>query len=35
MVPTRRRVYRQREDGTVDRDDVPLVSIDVESVLFV
>jgi hypothetical protein len=33
MVPTRRRVYRRGEDGTVLRD-VELVTIDVESVLF-
>ncbi|MFF3562132.1 hypothetical protein ACFYXS_19030 [Streptomyces sp. NPDC002574] len=34
MVPTRRRVYRRGADGTVDRD-VELVTIDVESVLFI
>ncbi|MGY4921937.1 hypothetical protein [Streptomyces sp. 900105755] len=34
MVPTRRRVHRLREDGTVDRD-MELVTIDVESVLFI
>lgn len=34
MVPTRRRVYRLGEDGTVFRD-MELVTIDVESVLFV
>lgn len=34
MVPTRRRVFRRGQDGTVSRD-VELVTIDVESVLFV
>lgn len=34
MVPTRRRVYRLGRDGTVSRD-VELVTIDVESVVFV
>lgn len=34
MVPTRRRVFRLGEDGTVYRD-VELVTIDVESVLFI
>lgn len=34
MVPTRRRVYRRAEDGSVARD-VELVTIDVESVLFI
>lgn len=34
MIPTRRRVYRRGEGGTVSRD-VELVTIDVESVLFV
>ncbi|MFJ8009933.1 hypothetical protein [Streptomyces fagopyri] len=34
MVPTRRRVFRRAEDGTVSRD-AELVTIDVESVLFV
>ncbi|MFI6358796.1 hypothetical protein ACIBJF_40765 [Streptomyces sp. NPDC050743] len=34
MVPTRRRVHRRRADGSVDRD-VELVTIDVESVLFI
>jgi hypothetical protein len=34
MIPTRRRVYRRGEDGTVARD-VELVTIDVESVLFI
>jgi hypothetical protein len=33
MVPTRRRVYRLGQDGSVSRD-VELVTIDVESVLF-
>ncbi|GAA5023315.1 hypothetical protein [Streptomyces siamensis] len=34
MVPTRRRVYRVAEDGSVLRD-TELVAIDVESVLFI
>ncbi|MGW3689351.1 hypothetical protein [Streptomyces sp. NPDC005125] len=34
MVPTRRRVFRRGQDGTVSRD-VELVTIDVESVLFI
>lgn len=34
MVPTRRRVHRVSEDGTVLRD-TELVTIDVESVLFI
>jgi hypothetical protein len=34
MVPTQRRVYRRGENGTVFRD-VELVTIDVESVLFI
>ncbi|QFZ72040.1 hypothetical protein GFH48_01020 [Streptomyces fagopyri] len=34
MVPTRRRVYRRGEDGTVNKD-MELVTIDVESVVFV
>ncbi|MFG2358641.1 hypothetical protein [Streptomyces sp. NPDC048521] len=34
MVPTRRRVFRLGEDGTVYRD-MELVTIDVESVLFI
>ncbi|MGW3248037.1 hypothetical protein [Streptomyces sp. NPDC001070] len=34
MVPTRRRVYRRGEDGAVSRD-VELVTIDVESALFI
>lgn len=34
MIPTRRRVHRRGEGGTVSRDE-ELVTIDVESVLFV
>lgn len=34
MVPTRRRVYRRGEDGTVHRD-VELVTIDIESAEFI
>lgn len=34
MVPTRRRVFRRGEDGTVSRD-TALVTIDIESVLFI
>ncbi|WP_431968648.1 hypothetical protein [Actinacidiphila sp. bgisy160] len=34
MVPTRRRVYRRGQDGTVSRD-AELVTIDIESALFI